>query len=114
MQEWIRMDMVYNAHSDADRPRPEGNIALLKVHQYCVSHHHQMERSGEFDRRDLIAYLNWAIDWFSKFEPRADSPEESDKDDAIVNLTSQRERLVEEEMRMRIRRHERFRATVPE
>ena len=73
-----------------------------------------METSGEFDRRDLISYLNWAIEWFSKFEPRADSPEEFDKDDAIVNLTSERERLVEEEMRMRIRRHERFRAIVPE
>jgi hypothetical protein len=102
------MDMVYNAHADADRRGPRAQNVLTKVLNYVIDEELDRVNRGDLDRRDRIDFLNWSIEWFTKFVPVPESQEALEKQGAVERLQFQRDSLLEDEIRMRIIRHEVF------
>jgi hypothetical protein len=108
---WLRMDDVYDAHTDLNRRHRRGhNQRLLEVSEYVLRQELQMRNQGGFDLRDRVYYLSWAIEWYKYKEPRRNSEEYSDKQQALDQLKGVLGPLYEEEMRARVRRHEEFNA----
>ena len=111
LQQWVRMDAVYEAHTDVNRRHRRGhNHRLLEVAEYVLQEERAMQNSGGLDRRDRVDFLARAVEWYKFMEPRKNSEEYDEKQQALDMIKGALEPLWQEEMRVRVRRHEEFNA----
>lgn len=105
-KQWFRMDEVYAKYT-------RHTERLLRVLDYCLAQYQEMQVSLQiqFDLRDRMDYLLWALEWYSYVEPRSESVEEQEKKQAIAAIEARIQEAYDEDMRERVKKHELFNRT---